>query len=124
MVTRIDEPRQDAPGGTYRATRADVGGYRIEITLTHVGPVPLVDFYQLTALDFEPALLHPDEAPEPFRPCPGTGAPGWTALGEGLRPGETAGPFVAWCARKPQKFAMRWCAEDPGIGGTFEIVLT
>ena len=123
MVTRMDASLQDVPGGTYRATRADVGGFRIEITLTHVGSVPLVDFYQLTTLDFEPALLHPDDAPEPFRPCPGTGAPGWTSLGEGLPPGESAGPFVAWCAKAPPRFAMRWCAEDPAVGGTFEIQL-
>lgn len=118
----IESPRQDAPCGIYRATRSDVGGFRIEIMLTHRGDVPLVDFYQLTAVDFEPALLHPDDAPEPFRPCPGTGAPGWTSLGEGLLPGDTAGPFVAWSAKAPKRFAMRWCAEDPGVGGTFEIV--
>jgi hypothetical protein len=121
MATLLDEPRPEHPVGIYRAIRSDVGGFRIEITLTHRGSVPLVDFYQLTAVDFEPALLHPDDAPEPFVPCPGTGAPGWTCLGEGLRPGETLGAFIAWCAKAPPRFVMRWCAEDPSVSGTFEI---
>src|SRR5690349_12420350 len=122
MVTQTGSVRQEEPVGTYRATRADLGGFRIEIMLTHRGSMPLVDFYQLTTVvDFEPALLHPDDAPEPFVACPGVGAPGWTCLGIGLLPDETAGPFVAWCTKTPQRFVMRWCAEDPSVGGTFEI---
>ncbi|RYG22459.1 hypothetical protein EON82_17030 [bacterium] len=121
MVTEANAPVQDGPVGSYRATRSPVGGFRIEITVTHRGTVPLVDFYQLTMVDLESALLHPHEAPEPFRACPGVGAPGWTCVGIGLAPGESVGPFVAWCAKAPERFSMRWCAEDPSMGGTFEI---
>jgi hypothetical protein len=121
MVTSFTASLHDRPVGTYRALPSPAGGFQIEITLWHAGSAPLVDFYQLTSADHEPTLLHPDEGPSPFRPCPSSGAPGWTSLGSGLVPGEVAGPFVAWCAQPPAAFAMRWCAEDSEVGGVFEI---
>lgn len=121
MVTKLPASVQDGPVGTYQAVPAPAGGFQLEITIRHEGSAPLVDFYQMTAVGQESALLHPDEGPGAFRPCPSSEAPGWTCLGEGILPGDSAGPFIAWCAHPPAIFTMRWCAEDPEVGGPFEI---